>query len=110
MHRGCKPNNKRTARAFDIAVWKCHKEIAQLFLKAGIEYKGKNIYQETILFVAACSNNTALTEILIESGCDMNETTRLWAPIHAAAARNHEQTLETLIKHGCDINIKDKGI
>ena len=59
--------------------------------------------------MAACSNNTALTEILIESGCDMNETTRLWAPIHAAAARNHEQTLETLIKHGCDINIKDKG-
>lgn len=108
LHRGCKPNNKRTARAFDIAVWKCHKEIAQLFLKAGIEYKGKNIYQETILFVAACSNNTALTEILIESGCDMNETTRLWAPLHAAAARNHEQTLETLIKHGCDVNIKDK--
>jgi len=109
LHRGCKPNNKRTARAFDIAVWKCHKEIAQLFLKAGIEYTGKNIYQETILFVAACSNNTALTEILIESGCDMNEKTRLWAPIHAAAARNHEQTLETLIKHGCDVNIKDKG-
>lgn len=108
LHRGCKPNNKRTARAFDIAVWKCHKEIAQLFLKAGIEYKGKNIYQETILFVAACSNNTALTEILIESGCDMNETTRLWAPLHAAAARNHEQTLETLLKHGCDVDIKDK--
>jgi ankyrin repeat protein len=97
LHRGCKPNNKRTARAFDIAVWKCHKEIAQLFLKAGIEYKGKNIYQETILFVAACSNNIALTEILIESGCDMNETTRYWSPLHAAAARNHEQTLETLV-------------
>jgi hypothetical protein len=108
LRRGCRPNNKRTARAFDIAVWKSHKEIAQLFLKTGIEYKGKNIYQETILFVAACSNNTALTEILIESGCDMNEKTRYWTPLHVAAARNHEQTLETLLKHGCAVNIVDK--
>jgi ankyrin repeat protein len=49
-----------------------------------------------------------LTEVLIESGCDMNETTRQWAPLHAAAARNHYETLATLIKHGCDINIQDK--
>lgn len=106
--RGCKPNNKISARAFDIAVWKCHKEIAQLFLKSGIEYKGKNIYHETILFVAACSNNTVLTEILIENGCDMNETTRHWTALHAAAARNHEQTLSTLVKHGCALDITDK--
>ncbi|CAF0786223.1 unnamed protein product [Brachionus calyciflorus] len=106
--KGCKPNNKISARAFDIAVWKCHREIAQLFLKAGIEYKGKNIYHETILFVAACSNNTALTEILIENGCDMNETTRHWTALHAAAARNNDQTLETLIKHGAALDIPDK--
>ena len=106
--KGCKPNNKISARAFDIAVWKCHKEIAQLFLKSGIEYKGKNIYNETILFVAACSNNTALTEILIENGCDMKETTRHWTALHTAAARNHDQTLEVLLKHGAALDIPDK--
>jgi hypothetical protein len=43
-----------------------------MFLKAGIEYKGRNQFNETILFVSACGNNSALTEILIEGGCDLN--------------------------------------
>jgi ankyrin repeat protein len=125
LSRGCVPRDKRTARAFDLgnekidlffviliclylAVWKCHKDIATMFLKAGIEYKGRNQFNETILFVSACGNNSTLTEILIEGGCDLNECTRSWTALHVAAARNHDEVLRVLIKHGCDLNIRDR--
>ncbi|CAF0811484.1 unnamed protein product [Didymodactylos carnosus] len=108
LNRGCIPSDKRTARAFDLAVWKCHKDIATMFLKAGIEYKGRNQYNETILYVAACGNNSTLTEILIEGGCDLNECTRSWTALHVAAARNHDDVLRVLVKHGCDLNIRDR--
>jgi ankyrin repeat protein len=124
LSRGCVPRDKRTARAFDLgnskqlfysfilyffylAVWKCHKDIATMFLKAGIEYKGRNQFNETILFVSACGNNSTLTEILIEGGCDLNECTRSWTALHVAAARNHDEVLRVLVKHGCDLNIRD---
>jgi ankyrin repeat protein len=93
---------------FYLAVWKCHKDIATMFLKAGIEYKGRNQFNETILFVSACGNNSTLTEILIEGGCDLNECTRSWTALHVAAARNHDEVLRVLIKHGCDLNIRDR--
>jgi ankyrin repeat protein len=127
LSRGCVPRDKRTARAFDLgkqkifsftlesfcfvfllAVWKCHKDIATMFLKAGIEYKGRNQFNETILFVSACGNNSTLTEILIEGGCDLNECTRSWTALHVAAARNHDEVLRVLVKHGCDLNIRDR--
>jgi ankyrin repeat protein len=79
-----------------------------MFLKAGIEYKGRNQFNETILFVSACGNNSTLTEILIEGGCDLNECTRSWTALHVAAARNHDEVLRVLIKHGCDLNIRDR--
>lgn len=90
------------------AVWKCHKDIATMFLKAGIEYKGRNQFNETILFVSACGNNSTLTEILIEGGCDLNECTRSWTALHVAAARNHDEVLRVLVKHGCDLNVRDR--
>ncbi|CAF4451021.1 unnamed protein product, partial [Didymodactylos carnosus] len=93
LNRGCIPSDKRTARAFDLA---------------GIEYKGRNQYNETILYVAACGNNSTLTEILIEGGCDLNECTRSWTALHVAAARNHDDVLRVLVKHGCDSNIRDR--
>lgn len=127
LSRGCVPRDKRSARAFDLgepfvgvvrrptrnlllclAVWKCHKDIATMFLKAGIEYKGRNQFEETILFVSACGNNSTLTEILIEGGCDLNECTRSWTALHVAAARNHDEVLRVLVKHGCDLNIRDR--
>jgi ankyrin repeat protein len=125
LNRGCVPRDKRTARAFDLgnqkrfyfilhlsvfclAVWKCHKDIATMFLKAGIEYKGRNQFNETILFVSACGNNSTLTEILIEGGCDVNECTRSWTALHVAAARNHDEVLRVLVKHGCDLNTRDR--
>ncbi|CAF1186051.1 unnamed protein product [Rotaria magnacalcarata] len=108
LNRGCVPRDKRTSRAFDLAVWKCHKDIATMFLKAGIEYKGRNQFNETILFVSACGNNSTLTEILIEGGCDLNECTRSWTALHVAAARNHDEVLRVLVKHGCDLNIRDR--
>lgn len=79
-----------------------------MFLKAGIEYKGRNQFNETILFVSACGNNSTLTEILIEGGCDLNECTRSWTALHVAAARNHDEVLRVLVKHGCDLNIRDR--
>jgi ankyrin repeat protein len=79
-----------------------------MFLKAGIEYKGRNQFNETILFVSACGNNSTLTEILIEGGCDLNECTRSWTALHVAAARNHDDVLRVLVKHGCDLNIRDR--
>ena len=79
-----------------------------MFLKAGIEYKGRNQFEETILFVSACGNNSTLTEILIEGGCDLNECTRSWTALHVAAARNHDEVLRVLVKHGCDLNIRDR--
>ena len=79
-----------------------------MFLKAGIEYKGRNQFNETILFVSACGNNSTLTEILIEGGCDLNECTRSWTALHVAAARNHDEVLRVLVKHGCDLNTRDR--
>jgi hypothetical protein len=79
-----------------------------MFLKAGIEYKGRNQFNETILFVSACGNNSILTEILIEGGCDLNECTRSWTALHVAAARNHDDVLRVLVKHGCDLNTRDR--
>ena len=79
-----------------------------MFLKAGIEYKGRNQFNETILFVSACGNNSTLTEMLIEGGCDLNECTRSWTALHVAAARNHDEVLRVLVKHGCDLNTRDR--
>ncbi|CAF3363223.1 unnamed protein product [Rotaria socialis] len=108
LNRSCVLRNKRTSRAFDLAVWKCHKDVATMFLIAGIEYNGRNQFNETILFVSACGNNSTLTEILIEGGSDLNECTRSWTALHVAAARNHDEVLRVLVKHGCDLNIRDR--
>ncbi|CAF4609827.1 unnamed protein product [Rotaria socialis] len=108
LNRSCVLRNKRTSRAFDLAVWKCHKDVATMFLIAGIEYNGRNQFNETILFVSACGNNSTLTEILIEGGSDLNECTRSGTALHVAAARNYDEVLRVLVKHGCDLNIRDR--
>ena len=107
---GCRPSSKLSARALDLAVWLGHDEIARQMLRAGFEYRGKNCFDETILFVAACANNASLTETLIErGGCDLDEVTRAnWTALHAAAARDHHRTLAVLVKHGCNLDIQDR--
>ena len=108
LQNKCFPRGSRRCRALDLAVWKKHSGVATILIEAGCDCKSRNQFGETLLYVAACGNNSVLTEVLIQLGVDMNEMTRGWTALHVAAQRNHTDVLKVLIKHGCDVNMKDK--
>ena len=92
-------------RALDIAVWQGDLEITKMLLEAGIDFKSRNCYGETILYVAARGNSAALVELFMDLGCDVNAKTRGVAPIHVAVQKGHVETQRALIQNGCDVNL-----
>ncbi|XP_013406002.1 ankyrin repeat and SOCS box protein 5-like [Lingula anatina] len=101
---GCIPKDRKS-KALDLAVLKGHTDIALLLIEWGVEYRGRNQYNETLLYVAACGNHVAMIEKLVQLGCDMNETTRTWTPLHVTTQRNHTESLLCLLRHGADPNV-----
>lgn len=94
-------------QALDIAVWKGDLPAVRVLLENGVNFKTKNCYDETVLYVAACGNCDSIAKHLIDMGSDMNETTRGWAPIHVATQRTHVEVQQVLIQEGCNVNLRE---
>lgn len=105
LEYGCDPSLAEN-NALNIAAVRGHTNIAMLLIEAGMVYDKRNQFNETLVYVAACGDNTALIDNLVQLGCDINAPSRSWTPLHVAAMRNHTQSLVCLLKHGADPNIR----
>eukprot|EP00435_Cladocopium_sp_Y103_P027180 s2143_g6.t1 len=66
---------------------------------------------KTLLQIAASTNNTAMTELLLEAEADpdlLNETNWKYAALHTAARLGHTETLDILLKSNANVNIENE--
>eukprot|EP00435_Cladocopium_sp_Y103_P025288 s3063_g6.t1 len=64
---------------------------------------------KTLLQIAASTNNSAMTELLLEAEADPDQMSyRKFAPLHTAARLGHTETLDILLKSNANVNI-DNG-
>ncbi len=83
-------------------------EVADLFLKLGIDINAKNKYGDTPLHIAVQYKCTEVVEKLIVEGADVNAlNNNMVAPIHLAASIGDETILNMLLEHSAKINVAD---
>lgn len=64
----------------------------------------------TALVYAARTGSIEAAKVLLESGADVNQTTRYgWSPLLAATQNQNYQLAKFLIEHGADVNLANKG-
>ncbi len=64
----------------------------------------------TALVYAARTGAIDAARVLLESGADVNQTTRYgWSPLLAATQNQNYQMAKFLIEHGADVNLANKG-
>jgi ankyrin repeat protein len=64
----------------------------------------------TSLVYAARSGSVEAARVLLETGADVNQTTRYgWSPLLAATQNQNYQMAKFLIENGADVNLANKG-
>ena len=72
-----------------------------------VNLKGQN--DATPLIVATLEGQTAVAELLIDSGGDINNQQNRFGitPLHAAAEENHIEIVKLLLEKGADVNLRE---
>lgn len=74
-------------------------------------HEGKNV-QENMQFLfakAVCRGNSAVLELLLQHGADVNSSFDAFTPLGYATMARNVGTIEFLIKHGADIHARGSG-
>ena len=62
-------------------------------------------FEYTALVVAGCFGSTAIAELLLERGADVNKCDGSgWSALTHAAYRGHTDTVQMLLDRGADVN------
>ena len=81
-------------------------ESAEYLLAAGANVNDTAADGSTALAVAALSGQSAVAELLIEHGADLDADGGGYAPLHATVLRGELSLAESLMAHGADVNIR----
>ena len=81
-------------------------ESAKYLLSAGATVNDTGADGSTALVVAAFSGQSAVAELLIEHGADLNAGGGGYAPLHATVLRGELSLAESLMAHGADLNVR----
>jgi len=81
-------------------------ESAEALLAAGANVNDTGADGSTALAVAALSGQSAVAELLIEHGADLNAAGGGYAPLHATVLRGELDLAASLIAHGADVNAR----
>jgi ankyrin repeat protein len=87
-----------------------HRDTAELLVMAGANVSAKNVFDSTLLHLAADRGWKDMAEFLIAKGANVNAKDEYggWTPLHLAAEQNHTDIVKLLIDNGAKINEKDK--
>ena len=81
-------------------------ESAKYLLAAGANVNDVAADGSSALAVAAFSGQTAVAQLLIEHGADLNAAGGGYAPLHAAVEREDLDLAKALIARGADLNVR----
>ena len=81
-------------------------ESAESLLAAGANVNDTGADGSTALAVAALSGQSAVAQLLIEHGADLNAAGGGYAPLHATVLRGELNLAESLMAHGADVNVR----
>jgi ankyrin repeat protein len=81
-------------------------ESAKYLLAAGANVNDAGADGASALAVAAFSGQSAVAELLVEHGADLNAASGGYAALHAAVLRGDLNLAKTLIAHGADLNVR----
>ena len=100
---GCGPSVdiQEAARTGNIEAVKQH-----IAAGADVNVKDEDLNGWTPLIFAALGGHKEITELLIDSGAEVNAKSYNdgWAPLHGAAQRGRNEIVELLIAEGADVN------
>jgi len=87
------------------------REIAELFLKAGMDINAKgNDRGETALMIAAVSHNIELMKVFIENGADINaKDNDGYTALMFASSQGNGEVTKFLIARGADVNAQNNN-
>jgi ankyrin repeat protein len=81
-------------------------EAAKYLLAAGADVNDTAADGSTALAVAAFSGQSAVAQLLVEYGADLNAAGGGYAPLHAAVLRGDLRLANALIARGADLNVR----
>jgi ankyrin repeat protein len=81
-------------------------ESARYLLTAGANVNDAGADGSSALAVAAFSGQSAVAQLLIEHGADLNAAGGGYAPLHATVLRGDVTLAKSLIAHGADLNVR----
>lgn len=101
--------------ALYMALFNGNYKIAKYLVSKGADVNFVFDNRETLLWIAASSNDVKKVNFLMKNGADVNKVTNLAStPIEAAvffcydcSLKNKEKTLKTMLKYGADIDMKN---
>ena len=96
-----KSNTKSQYTPLIMAVFKGHKEIAELLIANGADVHAKDMRGGTSLLIATMLGRTKVVELLISKGANVNAKDRLGrTPLDTAISSNRSELAELFRKHG----------
>ncbi|CAM9556496.1 unnamed protein product, partial [Ectocarpus fasciculatus] len=98
--------------ALQLAVREGHEEVVRELLSAVADMNTENSYVYSLLYLAVCTNNERMMDVLFAAGEEIGEdwTDKLnlpRQPLHAAAKKGFCRPLEKLFQAGANINWVD---
>ena len=81
-------------------------ESAEYLLAAGANVNDTGADGSAALAVAAFSGQSAVAQLLIEHGADLNAAGGGYAPLHATVLRGELSLAASLMAHGADLNVR----
>jgi ankyrin repeat protein len=96
------------ATALHWAVFKGHKELVDILLKAGANPKAANREGSTPLWIASVNGDAAIVEALLTAGADPNEKLPLGrTPLMTASRTGNVAAMKVLVDRGADVNARE---